>query len=324
MKKLIVLFLMTVMGMIYMKCDNPVNDPPATYTVTYNGNGNTGGSVPTDANSYETGATVTIQGNTGSLAKTGHIFISWNTAANGGGTDYAPGATFAMGSANVILYAQWTAVGTVTDIDGNVYHTIQIGNQVWTIENLRTTKYNDGSTIPNVTGNSEWENLSAGAYCYYENDAGNKEKYGALYNWHAVNTGKLAIVGWHVPTDEEWQELEDYLIANGYNWDGTTTGNKIAKSMATKTDWSSSNKTGAVGNDMSSNNSTVFSALPGGSRFDSGFFNLINYYGDWWSATEYDLSSAYSRSLSYNFGYLGSSIGGYNKEYGFSVRLVKE
>ncbi len=159
----------------------------------------------------------------------------------------------------------------IGDIDGNGYHIVKIGNQVWTVENLRTTRYNDGTAIPYVTDNSAWANLSTPGYCYYGNDsAANAVKYGALYNWHAVNTGKLAPEGWHVPTDAEWDTLQNYLIANGYNWDGTTTGNKIAKSMAAKTDWNSSSTAGAPGNDVQSNNSSGFSALPGGYRYNNG------------------------------------------------------
>src|SRR4030043_168747 len=128
--------------------------------------------------------------------------------------------------------------GTVTDADGNVYQTVKIGNQVWTVENLRTTKYDDGSAIPLVTDSAAWAALTTPGFCYYNNttNADNIKKFGALYNWHAVNTKKLAPKGWHVPTEAEWITLENYLIANGYNWDGTKTENKIAKSMAAKTD----------------------------------------------------------------------------------------
>jgi hypothetical protein len=90
--------------------------------------------------------------------------------------------------------------GTVTDIDGNVYQAVKIGNQVWTVENLRTTRYNDGTAIPYVTDNSAWANLTTPGYCYYFNDStANADKYGVLYNWYTVNTGKLSPAGWHVP-----------------------------------------------------------------------------------------------------------------------------
>ena len=213
---------------------------------------------------------------------------------------------------------------TVTDIDGNVYHTVQIGNQVWTVENLRTTKYNDGSPILHLTDSDEWANDTLGDYCYYGNttDADSIAKFGALYNWYAVKTGKLAPEGWHVPDSSDWNELRDYLIANSYNWDETTSGNKIGKSMAAKTDWRSSGEEGDVGNDMQSNNSSGFSALPGGYRSDLGSFSSIGYYGYWWSTTEIDSSFAYGHHL--YFDYDGLVRSSYYKECGFSVRLVKD
>lgn len=215
--------------------------------------------------------------------------------------------------------------GTVTDIDGNEYHAIRIGNQVWTVENLRTTKYNDGTPIPHVPDIAEWVACTSGtaAYCYYNNDsAANAEKYGVLYNWYTVNTGKLAPDSWHVPTDAEWDTLQNYLIANGYNWDGTTTGNKIAKSLAAKTDWNSSTTTGAVGNDLTKNNSTGFSALPGGGRTRNGDFGTQGYNGYWWSSTEYVASKAHLRHLYFNMFFLYRID--FSREYGFSVRLLRD
>ena len=134
--------------------------------------------------------------------------------------------------------------GTITDFDGNGYQAVKIGNQVWTVENLRTTKYNDGTAIPYVTDSAAWVNLTTPGYCYFNNmvNADSIRKFGALYNWYAVDTKKLAPAGWHVPTDAEWDTLENYLIANGYNWDGTTDSNKIAKSLAAKTDWYTGNR----------------------------------------------------------------------------------
>ena len=105
-----------------------------------------------------------------------------------------------------------TATPNVVDIDGNVYHTVTIGTQVWMVENLKTTKYNDGTAIPLVTDNTAWGALTTPGYCWYNNDSATyKNTYGALYNWYAVNTGKLAPTGWHVPTDSEWTVLTTYL-----------------------------------------------------------------------------------------------------------------
>jgi uncharacterized protein (TIGR02145 family) len=142
-----------------------------------------------------------------------------------------------------------------------------------------------------------------------------------LYNWYAANSSKLAPTGWHVPTDAEWDTLQKYLIANGYNWDGTKTGNKIAKAMAAKADWWTSPNTGAIGNDLTKNNRSGFSALPGGFRLlNSGFYSIggVCY---WWSATDSNEVFASSRHLGYGFDViLRDNV---LKSCGFSVRLVR-
>jgi uncharacterized protein (TIGR02145 family) len=222
--------------------------------------------------------------------------------------------------------------GTVTDADGNVYQTVRIGNQVWTVENLKTTKYNDGTAIANETepgvsgGTNGWQNLTTGAYCYYNNDAANGAHYGALYNWYAVNTGKLAPEGWRIPTNAEWDTLENYLMANGYNYNPAVTGIEIAKAVAAKTDWTASTNIGAIGNDLGTNNRSGFSALPGGVRFTYGSFELQSLDGLWWSATEMDTAYALGYAWGYGLVYNGSTMGnaGYDKRNGYSVRLVRD
>jgi Bacterial surface proteins containing Ig-like domains len=218
--------------------------------------------------------------------------------------------------------------GIVNDIDGNSYTTVKIGNQVWTVENLRTTKYNDGSTIPLVNDSGEWENLTTPAYCYYNNttSADNIAKFGALYNWYVVNTGKLAPMGWHVPTDSEWEVMQNYLVTNGYNYDGSTdtTKNKIAKALAATTDWyTNSTTTGAIGNNLAMNNYSGFSALPGGFRYFDGSFSNFGSYGFWWSATVYRDSYAWYRYLLYGSNYLLRSYI-FGMKCGFSVRLIRD
>ena len=212
---------------------------------------------------------------------------------------------------------------TVKDVDGNVYTTVQIGNQIWTVENWRSTKYNDGSAIPNVTDGAQWKNLTTGAYCYYDNSAANKTKYGALYNWYAVNTGKIAPKGWRVPTDADWTKLEKYLIANGYNWEGSRRKNKIAKSLASRTDWEIDTDAGTPGNNLESNNKSGFSALPGGYRWGDSWGGRWGEEGSgyWWSATESG-GGAWNRSLYYGYEYLYRN--GYGKSCGFSLRLVRD
>jgi uncharacterized protein (TIGR02145 family) len=220
------------------------------------------------------------------------------------------------------------AQGTVTDIDGNTYDYLTYGTQQWTVENAAMETYRDGTPIPQVTA-SQWPYLTTGAWCYYNNDPTKPR----LYNWYAVmgihdtdpNTPnkEFAPEGWHVPSDAEWTTLEEYLIANGYNYDGTTTGNWIAKSMASTTGWSSSTNAGAIGNNQSLNNSSGFNAFPeGNSYFDGGFYNegLKAFF---WSSTEVNAGIAWYRDLDSNYSYLTRS-NFFSKQFGFSVRFVRE
>ena len=207
--------------------------------------------------------------------------------------------------------------GTFTDIDGNVYQTVKIGNQVWTVENLRTTKLNNGTVIPHVIDASAW-GTSIPEYCYWGNLASTEhiKKYGALYNGYAVNTEKLAPAGWHVSTDAEWDTLQNYLIANGYNYDETTTGNKIAKSMAAKTDWRVDSDTGTIGYDLTKNNSSGFSAMPGGYRYyDGSYVDPIGLGGYFWSIPSVRILDKMD---------VGLSSDGFSLNCGLSVRLVKD
>ena len=124
-------------------------------------------------------------------------------ATNSAGTGYGNDISFTT---------QQGGVGNVTDDDGNVYHSVTIGTQVWMVENLKTTKYNDGTSIPLVTDATDWHNLLTPGYCWNNNDeATYKATYGALYNWYTVNTGNLCPTGWHVPGDAEWTTLTTYL-----------------------------------------------------------------------------------------------------------------
>jgi uncharacterized protein (TIGR02145 family) len=224
-----------------------------------------------------------------------------------------------------------TGSGTVTDQDGNSYPYLTYGDQAWTVKNADVVTYRDGTEIPQVTDATEWSNLTIGAWCYYDNDPSK----GKLYNWYAVagihdndpNTAnkKFAPEGWHVPTDAEWTTLENYLIANGYNYDDTTTGNKIAKAMASSTGWwNSPTNTGAIGNDQSLNNSSGFNAFPKGFRDLYGSFGSEGYDAVFWSSAELEANSAGFRNLS-NFRInLDRSNDFFYKRNGNSVRLVKD
>jgi uncharacterized protein (TIGR02145 family) len=217
---------------------------------------------------------------------------------------------------------------SVTDQDGNTYDYLTYGDQVWTVENAEMVTYRDGTPIPQVTDNTEWANLTTGAWCYYDNDPTKPR----LYNWYAVmgihdtdpNTPnkEFAPEGWHVPTDAEWTTLENYLIANGYNYDGTTTGNKIAKSMASTTGWVSSTTTGAVGNDQSLNNSSGFNIFPEAYRLNDGSLGNEGNYAVFWSSTENSADDALTRILGNNSSGLSRTFN-LGRQSGFSVRFVK-
>ena len=220
---------------------------------------------------------------------------------------------------------QVTTLSTITDVDGNIYNTIKIGTQTWTVENLKTTKYNDENVIPEVTDNIIWSNLSTGAYCNYNNDIVNGVKFGKLYNWYAVNTGKLAPKGWHVSTDVDWTVLENLLTSKGFNYDNTTSGNKIAKSLASNDSWLLDSKTGVIGNELLKNNKTGFNALPGGGRYTfDPFFQNIEHQGFWWSPDLDGSDRARYRCLSHDGVDLYRSIYAMYVNSGFSVRCVKD
>lgn len=212
------------------------------------------------------------------------------------------------------------------DADGNNYRIVKIGSQTWMAENLKTTKYNDGTTIPYVTNQTAWSNLSTPAYCWYDNATTNKNTYGALYNWYTVNTNKLVPAGWHIPTDAEWTILENYLMANGYNYNGTLTGNNYAKSLAlSSVDWSPTRSIGAVGNNdyPTKFNTTGFSALPSGHRSSNGTFYYDGFSCGWWSTTETGAKFAWNRWLYYDYSSVNNS-GNNEKVNGFSIRCLKD
>ena len=214
--------------------------------------------------------------------------------------EFTSGTTSAVFNPDVIY-------GEMTDQEGNVYKTVTIGTQTWMAENLRTTTYNDDTDIHNVSDTDEWSNLTAAAYCTYNNtsNADTIATYGCLYNWYAVNTGKLAPKGWHVASDTEWVTLTTYLggdyIAGGKlkelgpaHWQGFYTG---------------------------ITNSSGFTALPGGVRYINGTFKYMGYGGYWWTATNRDVGLIWYREI---FGYTKIIRNVCHRRHGFSVRCVKD
>jgi uncharacterized protein (TIGR02145 family) len=210
--------------------------------------------------------------------------------------------------------------GTVTDIDGNLYQTVKIGNQWWMAENLKVTHYRNGDVIPNVTDDTEWSNLTTGAYCEYDSNNSNIETYGCLYNWYAIDDNRnIAPAGWHIPTDQEWKELEIYMgisqsVADSEGLRGANEASKLAGNANL---WLPGNLT----NDAEFGTSS-FNALPGGLCLFNGFCGHMRRTGSFWSSTEYDSNNAWCRTISYNCSEIERYY--YSRQDGFSVRCIRD
>jgi len=197
----------------------------------------------------------------------------------------------------------------VTDIDGNKYKTVIIGTQEWMGENLKVSKYNDGSSIPNVVDNIEWSKLTSAAFCNYNNSDSIGKIYGKLYNWYAVDTKNLCPTGWYVPTEIEWDKLVNYLGGD------SVAGVKIKEIGITH--WNTSN--------IEATNTSLFTALPNGYRSYSGNFSNLGKMTNWWSSTETKEANS-SGGLQYCLlpkenNFFGK--GGEYKVHGISIRCIK-
>jgi len=253
------------------------------------------------------------------------------------GTMYHTRAYFKIN--NIVVYSndkaftslQLPAGITVTDFDGNIYQTVQIGEQLWMAEDIRTTRYADGSAIQHVESSVEWEALTSTdkAYCWYDNSTTNRDTYGGLYTWAAAMNGAsssdanpsgvqgVCPDGWHLPSDSEWKELEMYLGMSQLGADsigsrGTDEGGKLKE--AGELHWFSPN-TGAT-------NESGFTALPGGIRNSEGLFYFLGSSAKLLSATEYDSTRYRYRSLYYENSRIYRTIS--SKKVGTPVRCVKD
>jgi len=209
------------------------------------------------------------------------------------------------------------AFGTVSDIDGNSYKTVTIGTQTWMAENLRVTLFTDGGVIPSVTDSANWSSLSTPAFCTYADtsSAAVINQYGRLYNWYAVNTGKLCPLGWKSPTDSDWTVLSSYLIQTGFGYKNA--GNTIAKAMC-DSGWVANGEIATAGNNQTTNNESGFAARPAGARI-SGSFNGLGTDGYWWTNTD-TLGSASYYHINNTFSSLGHIKD--SPTMGLSVRCV--
>ena len=203
---------------------------------------------------------------------------------------------------------------TVTDIDGNIYEIVQIGDQLWMAENLKVTHYNDGTEIPTGYSDDDWAGLSTGAYAVYGDNESNADTYGYLYNWYAVDDDRgVCPASWHVPTDGEYTALSDYLGGTsvaGEKLKECTEGNCPESEY-----WYSPN-TGAT-------NESGFTALPGGAHYYYyGNCRHMGYNGSFWSSTEYGSNDAWHRGLESNHSEI--SRRDYGKDSGFSLRCIRD
>lgn len=199
------------------------------------------------------------------------------------------------------------------DIDGNIYDTVKIGTQIWMKQNLKTTRYNDGTVIGEVEDSTAWANIynngsstHTPAWCYYNADAANNVTYGKLYNFYAVNTGKLAPTGWHVPSDAEWTTLINYLGGED------VAGNK----MKATTLW-------FLVSGIVNTNSSGFTALPAGIRSGYGVTYGKGEYASFWSSTDDGTFDAWARHLHSDDAHATKGFFAPGKECGFSVRCIR-
>ena len=271
------------------------------------------------------------KGDTGSLGPQGPIGLTGSAGKDGvqgpkGDTPdvkvtvSAQGDTLRFENGNYVIIPGISAANSkptsgygknITDVDGNTYKTVYIGTQQWMAENLNVSKYNDGTEIPNVTDNTQWSNLTTGAWVYYDNNEPDNNRFGKLYNWYAVSSTtngnkNVCPTGWHVPSDTEWTILTDYL-------GGLSVAGGKMKEVGTL-NWNSSN--------TNATNTSLFSALPGGNRNFDGNFVYVGFYGTWWSSPENGTSIARGRFLSYDNSTV-NMVEDY-KTYGLSVRCLKD
>jgi uncharacterized protein (TIGR02145 family) len=217
-------------------------------------------------------------------------------------------ATNEVGTAysNQIKLTTNTASTTISDIEGNIYNTVSIGNQIWMASNLSTSRYRNGAYIPYILNSNQWAAIKRPALSFYNHDNTYETNYGKQYNWYAViDTQGICPNGWHIPSNNEWTILSDFL--GGLNVAG-------GKMKATGTQYWSFPSNGS--------NTSGFTGLPGGFRNVDGTFGILGYNGFWWSATEENEQKAFNRSIIYTDNVL--SVGSSSKNQGFSVRCIKD
>jgi uncharacterized protein (TIGR02145 family) len=303
-------------------CEDKVDSGPFTLRITVSPND--AGTV-TGAGEYSPGESVTLS----AVPTEGYNFYYWRDPDS-----YVLSTNesfnFVMPSEDITLNANFLGdigYGSVTDIDGNVYRTVKVGNRDWMAENLRTTSYRDGTAIPNVTDDAEWGALTTGAYSLYDNASAREEQYGILYNWYAVqNDAGLCPTGWRIPSDTDWTILADFIesfpefgpVGVGRALKSCRQVNSVlGEGCATNLHprWTANEV--AYGTD-----NFGFAAMPGGNRSLQGNFSGIGGYGFWWTSTQNGEDQAWSRSLHASITNLSRTSD--DKPRGYSIRCIRQ
>ena len=286
-----------------------------SFVITYSGGNGGSYSAQSTSSTGVVGLTATLQAGSFATGNGSLTFTVSGTPTSVGNALFLVTIAGQVCSVSMVVQEKPSTIGipgpNITDAENNTYKTVTIGTQTWMAENLKVTKYNDGTAIPNVTGNTEWQNNTSGAWAYYNNDVANNAKYGKLYNWYAVsktsNSNKnVCPTGWHVPTDAEWTVLTEYLGS------ASVAGGKM-KEVGT-TSWNSPN--------TDATNTSLFTGLPGGVRNFNGSYYYIGGFGYWWSSTEYITGDVWYRYLNDNNG--DADRNNFSKKYGLSVRCLRD
>ncbi len=214
----------------------------------------------------------------------------------------------------VSCFCLYSQTNSVTDIDGNTYKTVRIGDQIWMAENLRTSKFNDGSQIAQVTDNTSWSQTRSSAWCWFGNDSNHDKVYGKLYNWYAVANDNLCPTGWHLPTEAHGSEGSDWATLIRTLGGSDQAGGKLKQQGFNF--WLAPN--------IGANNQAGFLGLPGGSRQANGVFDGIRFEGMWWNSLNSSLLEfTWSRSRILLFDSDRVDYFDGDKRMGLSVRCIK-
>jgi uncharacterized protein (TIGR02145 family) len=286
-----------------------------SFVITYSGGNGGSYSAQSTSSTGVVGLIATLQAGSFATGNGSLTFTVSGTPTSVGNALFLVTIAGQVCSVSMVVQEKPSTIGipgpNITDAENNTYKTVTIGTQTWMAENLKVTKYNDGTAIPNITDNTQWSQLSTGAWSYYNNDVANNAKYGKLYNWYAVSkisngNKNVCPTGWHVPTDAEWTVLTEYLGS------ASVAGGKM-KEVGT-TSWNSPN--------TDATNTSLFTGLPGGFRYNDGSFNSIGNFGYWWSSTEDSTINAWFRYLGSANGVAGRNDG--TKSIGLSVRCLRD